>query len=100
MSATNYHLDILGIDVHVVLDTIVTYDIAKAFFDRWRNGMFACVHMSDLRVSKSLGKFLPCLVRDVVGFSEMIREACHVSGSVVTVRRTKGPNRDNTTCQC
>lgn len=71
MSATNDHLKIVGIDMHVVLDTIVTYDIAKSFFDRWRNSVFACVHVSDLRVSKSLGKFLPCLVRDVVGFSVM-----------------------------
>lgn len=71
MGATNNHLKIVRINMHGVLDTIVTYDIAEPFFDRGRNRVFACVHVSDLCMSKALGKFLPRPVRDVVGFANI-----------------------------
>lgn len=71
MGATYDHLKVVWIDVHCVLDTIVTYDIAECFFDRGCNSVFTCIHVSDVRVSKALGKFLPCLMRDVVGFSNV-----------------------------
>lgn len=71
MSAAYDYLKIVRIDMHSVLDTIVAYDIAKSFFDRWRNSVFAGVHVSDFGMSKALGKFLPCPVRHVVGLADV-----------------------------
>ncbi len=71
MGTSDDHLEIVRIDMHSVLDAIVTYDIAKSFFNRWRNSVFTGVHVSDFGVSKALGKFLPCPVRHVVGLADV-----------------------------
>lgn len=50
MCTLNNNLQIVWIDVHVVFLSIIANNFPDFFFHCSRNSMFACIHVSDLRL--------------------------------------------------
>ncbi len=71
MSALHNNIEIVGVNVQPVLGSILTNHISEYLLNFGCDGVFASVHVCDVSVLQSLGKFCPCFVRDVVGLANV-----------------------------
>ena len=71
MRTLNNHVEVVGIDVHVVLLSVLANREADFVFHFGGNGVFGGVHVCDLRMNQALRESPPGLVRKVLIFTNV-----------------------------